>query len=185
MVGIITLFSTDSKVFAQTTDRLQDIEWNTFENSEYGFSVDYPEMMGEPNTYLDVDWSSDIPSVRNLPQMVNFFNPDNEENPLFTYIDAELRIYANHEDKSLPSFILEDFMPSKMEVSLGPPEIKIVDGKMELTFETTSTTILNENRYFAFTHNNDLIYIFGVEHVDYENGDYLYNDMLDSLDIKT
>lgn len=103
---LLVVFHNSNLVIAQTDQ--QNLEWNTFEDSEYGFSIDYPEMMGEPDTYLDVDWSSDIPRIRDLPQMINFFNPDIEENPLFTYIGAELRIYANHEDKSLPSFILED-----------------------------------------------------------------------------
>ena len=182
MVGIITLFSTDSQVFAQTTDQLQDIEWNTFQNLEYGFGIDYPEMMGEPDTYLDRDWSSDNPNIRDLPQMINFFNPNNEENPLFTYLDAELRIYANHEDKSTTDFILEDFLPSKLEIQSGPPEAKTVNGITGVELQTTSTNIPNENLYFVINY-NDLVYIFGVENTNYENGDFLYHEILDSLHV--
>lgn len=180
MISVTLLFLSlnNGGAFAQTDQ--QDIEWKTFENSEYGFTIDYPEMMGEPNTYLDIDWSSDIPSIRDLPQMINFFNPNSEENPLFTYLDAELRIYANHEDKSSADFILEDFLPSKLERQSGLPEVKTVNGITGVELETTSTTVPNENRYFVINYNN-LVYIFGVENVDYENGNLLYDEMLNSL----
>ena len=67
--------------------------------------------MGEPKTYFEADWSSDIPSIRDLPYSIQFYNYDGEENPYLRYINAEMNIYpADHFEKTLRQFMYGDFL---------------------------------------------------------------------------
>jgi hypothetical protein len=159
-----------------------NIIWNVYNNSEYGFSIKYPEVMGEPKTYFDIDWSSDNPQISNLPHSVTFFNPDYKGNPYMTYIKAEFNVYpADHFNKTLKQFMYEDFFNTHgTEPLIGFPVTTTIAGNITGYEITTAGLLGNVNKYVGFV-NGDYIYTFGSEEVDTDIGKLVYDGMKKSI----
>lgn len=176
--AIITEEESAARDAAEEKEKM-NIQWNTYNNSEYGFSIKYPLPMGEPHTYFEADWSSDIPSVKNSPHLVEFYNYNNDENPYMTYINTEMNIYpADHFDKTLLQFMYEDFFGNRLDLPLGKPVTVTLDKNVSgYEFNTASNS-----RYLGFVHGN-YIYVFGSEEVNTDIGEKLYNEMSNSIQL--
>lgn len=193
MVGIIAVFLlsqqqyinsilTEEEAAVKEKEKM-NIKWNVYNNSEYGFSIKYPEVMGEPRpSYFDFDWSSEIPEIRNAPHSIYFSNPNHEENPYMTYIKAELNVYpADHFDKTLKQFMYEDFFNTHTtESPVGFPVTTTIADNIT-GYELTTVGLLESvNKFVGFV-NGDYIYTFGSEQIDTAIGKLVYDEMKKSI----
>lgn len=105
--AIITEEEAAARVTTEEKEKM-NVTWTVYNNSEYGISMKYPAVMGEPKIYGGND-EGDSSSSGNY-QLTHFYNYDGKENPYMRYLNIQLEIYpADQYEKTLRQFMNEDF----------------------------------------------------------------------------
>jgi hypothetical protein len=174
--AIITEEEDAARVAAEEKEKM-NVTWTVYNNSEYGISMKYPAVMGEPKIYGSND--EDESSSTGNYQLTHFYNYDGKENPYMRYMNIQLEIYpAVQYDKTLRQFMNEDFFARMLDLPLGSPKIVNVSGDISGLEYTTVIA----SKYVGFVY-DDYIYVLGSEETDSAIGKLVYDEILNSIQL--
>jgi hypothetical protein len=181
---------------------MQELTWKNYTNSEFGFSIEYPQPFGSPKLF-PTDWSetdNTLPAddyrfvFENYePVKALFYNYETDENSLLPSFSATLSVYpADRYDKTLDQFMSVDYYRAldqfRSKDSSGniifnprshPTEISIAGNTTGLEYNGIS--ILGEpEKFVGFVHDK-YIYVFSSDDIDSKDRQTLYDHMLNSI----
>jgi hypothetical protein len=181
---------------------MEELTWKNYTNSEFGFSIEYPQPFDSPKLF-PTDWSetdNTLPAdaykfvFENYePVKSLFYNSEPVENSLLPPFSATLSVYpADSYDKTLSQFMSVDYGLAmdqfRSEDSSGgtifnpmsqPTEISIGGNTTGLEYNVIN--ILGEpKKSIGFVHNK-YIYVFSSDDVDSKDKQSLYDHMLNSI----
>jgi len=157
----ILSFGITNAVFAQ----IEDVDWSTFKNSDYGFSIEYPKDL-EDHDYINIDSN------------VVFYNFDMDINSPIYLMSAILNIHPNN-------MTLLDYVDKAVARNgginelVGDPTAITVDGNAGYTYSTISSIIKSLGKSSVFVHDDNIYELIVIG--EGANGELLYNHMLNSI----
>jgi hypothetical protein len=160
---------------------MDELTWKNYTNSEFGFSIEYPEPFDSP-TILPSDWSEGDMTVTTGPYGFLFSNYKTVENSFLPSFSATLWVYlADSFDKTLRQFMYEDyFFPGSLSMPIQQPTEIVVAGNTSGLEFLTKGPLVDPGKIVGFVHDKYL-YVFGSEDLDSKNTNILYDHMLKSI----
>lgn len=161
LFGIGLLFPSELS-YASTEE--DDIDWETYENSELGYTIEYPKD-------LDVHDSSDDPTH------VSFWNLDSDFGINMIIFNA----YPNN--MTLTEFIDKELKANTLSETIGQP-VDIMVGENPGQLYTTTTGISDKKFNNAVFSHGDHIYLLIVSGVEISLGKSIYDHMINSIEFE-
>jgi len=141
-----------------------DIDWETYENSDLGYTIEYP-------MDLDVHDSSDDPTH------VSFWNFDSD-------FGINIIIFnALPNNMTLTQFIDKEIKDDPLREIIGQP-VDIVVGENPGKLYTTTTALSDKQFNNAVFKHDDHIYLLIVSGVETSLGKFTYDHMINSIEFE-
>lgn len=158
---------------------MDELTWINYTNSEFGFSIEYPESFVPP-ILQPAGWSEGDMTIPTAAYGFLFNNYKTAETSLLPSFSATLDVYlADSFDKTLRQFMYEDFFGTIRTPVQQPIETTIAGNTSGLEF--MSKGIIGEpGKFVGFVHGKYL-YVFGSEDLDSQNRQLLNDHMLSSI----
>jgi hypothetical protein len=173
--SIVTEEELAERVIAENTAKekaMDELTWKNYTNSEFGFSIEYPQPFDSPTILLD-NYGTDTFIFSNYETVENSFLPS---------FSATLEIYpADSYDKTLRQFMYEDyFFPGSLSMPIQQPTEIVVAGNTSGLEFLTKGPLVDPGKFVSFVHGKYL-YVFGSDDLDSNDTNALYDHMLKSI----
>jgi len=185
--SIVTEEELATKELAKTSTEekaMKELTWKNYTNSEFGFSIEYPQSFVPP-ILSPTDWSEGDLTITTDAYTFLFNNYKTATNSFLPSFSAELWVYlADSYEKTLKQFMYEDYLPGTIRTPIQQPtEIKIAGNTSGLEF-LTKGLFGEPGKFVSFVHDKYL-YVFGSEDIDSKNKQLFYDHMLNSIKFVT